>query len=385
MSWDILPKGNLQYFLQKLKARLDLKVDKEVGKGLSTNDFTTTEKNKLAGIEAGAQVNPTIDSALSDSSVNAVQNKVVKAALDGKADSEEVPTVNNNTITIQLNGVTVESFKLNQATDETINIQVTKSSVGLGNVPNVSTDDQTPTFTQASTRANIASGEKLSVIFGKIMKWFADLKTVAFSGSYNDLSNKPTIPAAVAVKGNAESAYRTGNVNITPANIGLGNVNNTADANKSVNYATSAGSAGSAGYANKALVSGENSGAYISVQAEGTTVIDSEHDSHYYFPSCKAVTSYLNSNFTKYVKTAQIDAGGSYTFTGVYGFDCALIITFHPYYPNNYGLYIVSGGYTTSSSAIKAIVSSSDITIVKTSNSEVKITSTNGTFAKMIM
>ena len=36
------------------------------------------------------------------------------------------------------------------------------------------------------------------------------------------------------VKGNAESSYRTGNVNITAANIGLGNVNNTADANKNV-------------------------------------------------------------------------------------------------------------------------------------------------------
>ena len=103
-------------------------------------------------------------------------------------------------------------------------------------------NDQTPTFTQASIRNNITSGEKLSVILGKIMKWFTDLKTVAFSGSYADLSNKPNIPAAVAVKGNAESAYRTGNVNITPANIGLGNVNNTADANKSVNYANSAGS-----------------------------------------------------------------------------------------------------------------------------------------------
>jgi hypothetical protein len=33
------------------------KVDKVAGKGLSTEDYTTTEKNKLAGIEAGAQVN----------------------------------------------------------------------------------------------------------------------------------------------------------------------------------------------------------------------------------------------------------------------------------------------------------------------------------------
>lgn len=38
-------------------AKLNLKVDKEAGKGLSTNDFTTTEKNKLGGIEDGAQVN----------------------------------------------------------------------------------------------------------------------------------------------------------------------------------------------------------------------------------------------------------------------------------------------------------------------------------------
>lgn len=33
------------------------KVDKVTGKGLSTNDYTTTEKTKLTGIEAGAQVN----------------------------------------------------------------------------------------------------------------------------------------------------------------------------------------------------------------------------------------------------------------------------------------------------------------------------------------
>ena len=50
------------------------------------------------------------------------------------------------------------------------------------------------TFTQASTRANISTGEKLSVICGKIKKFFSDLKAVAFSGSYNDLTDKPSIP-----------------------------------------------------------------------------------------------------------------------------------------------------------------------------------------------
>lgn len=38
----------------------------------------------------------------------------------------------------------------------------------------------TAAFTAASTRVNIATGEKLSVLFGKIVKWFADLKALAF-------------------------------------------------------------------------------------------------------------------------------------------------------------------------------------------------------------
>lgn len=95
-----------------------------------------------------------------------------------------------------------DDYKL--VTDETLNTlnehtkntenphKVTAQQVGLGNVPNVATNDQTPTFTAASSRTNINSGETLATIFGKIKKWFSDLKTVAFTGSYTDLSNKPT-------------------------------------------------------------------------------------------------------------------------------------------------------------------------------------------------
>ena len=38
----------------EINTELDTKVDKVSGKGLSTNDYTTTEKNKLAGISEGA-------------------------------------------------------------------------------------------------------------------------------------------------------------------------------------------------------------------------------------------------------------------------------------------------------------------------------------------
>lgn len=193
-------------------------------KGLMTTDMVT----KLNGIEAGAQV---------------------------------------NTVTGVKGGA--------ESTYRTGDINITKSDIGLDNVPNVTTNDQTPTFTQASTRTNIVSGETLSILFGKIMKFFNDLKTVAFSGSYDDLTQKPTIGNAnltiqkngvtvntfsanatenvsanitvptktseltndsgfitsenvgvTGVKGSSESTYRTGDVNITAANIGLGNVGN---------------------------------------------------------------------------------------------------------------------------------------------------------------
>lgn len=55
---------------------LDGKVDKVAGKGLSTNDYTTDEKNKLGGIESGAEVNVQADWNVSDSSSDAyIQNK----------------------------------------------------------------------------------------------------------------------------------------------------------------------------------------------------------------------------------------------------------------------------------------------------------------------
>lgn len=51
----------------------------------------------------------------------------------------------------------------------------TKSDVGLGNVPNVATNDQTPSYTEATSLAKLSSGEKLSVAFSKISKAITDL------------------------------------------------------------------------------------------------------------------------------------------------------------------------------------------------------------------
>ena len=80
-------------------------------------------------------------------------------------------TPKDGTLTIQKNGDTVGTFSANQATDETVNIEVPTATSELTNdsgfITGVSWDD-------VSDKPSFA--------------------TVATSGSYNDLSNKPTIP-----------------------------------------------------------------------------------------------------------------------------------------------------------------------------------------------
>lgn len=62
--------------LNNLQNNLDSKVDKITGKGLSTNDYTTDEKNKLAGIAAGAQVN-VIESVKVNGTAQTISNKEI--------------------------------------------------------------------------------------------------------------------------------------------------------------------------------------------------------------------------------------------------------------------------------------------------------------------
>jgi hypothetical protein len=69
---------------------LNNKVDKVTGKGLSTNDYTTIEKNKLSGIEAGAEVNA-IDVIEAGTNVSVSKNgKTVTISTEGGA---SVPVV----------------------------------------------------------------------------------------------------------------------------------------------------------------------------------------------------------------------------------------------------------------------------------------------------
>ena len=57
-----MTKSEIINFVKDVRVEHDVRiaakyVAKETGKGLSTNDYTTAEKNKLSGVETGAQVN----------------------------------------------------------------------------------------------------------------------------------------------------------------------------------------------------------------------------------------------------------------------------------------------------------------------------------------
>lgn len=83
------------------------------------------------------------------------------------------------------------------------NVNITKANVGLGNVPNVATNDQTPTYTTASANANLTSGEKLSVAMSKIAKAISSLISHLADGTRH-------ITAAERTAWNAKSGKFTG-------------------------------------------------------------------------------------------------------------------------------------------------------------------------------
>ena len=65
-----------QTAIDTLEQAIANKVDKVTGKGLSTNDYTTAEKNKLSGIASGAEVNVQSDWNVTDTGNDAyIKNK----------------------------------------------------------------------------------------------------------------------------------------------------------------------------------------------------------------------------------------------------------------------------------------------------------------------
>lgn len=85
--------GDDPNFATTIATQLGDKVDKETGKGLSTNDYTTAEKTKLAGIAAGAEVNVQADwNQTTTTAVDYIKNKPTIPAAQVQADWNQTTT-----------------------------------------------------------------------------------------------------------------------------------------------------------------------------------------------------------------------------------------------------------------------------------------------------
>ena len=137
------------------------------------------------------------------------QNKLTAGSnitINGDTISASQPAVNNGKLTIQKNGSSIGTFTANQSSNTTANIIVPTKTSDLTNDSNfISNTD----YATASTGGVVKVGSGLSIANGVLsttgggvadaVEWDNVLNkpsfsTVATSGSYNDLSNKPTIP-----------------------------------------------------------------------------------------------------------------------------------------------------------------------------------------------
>lgn len=93
-------------------------------------------------------------------------------------------------------------------------VEITPENIGLGLVPNVATNDQTPTYAMASVLSILTSGETLKTAFAKLSKAVSDL---------------------IKHLANVDNPH-----NVTKAQVGLDKVDNTADADKPISDAAQA-------------------------------------------------------------------------------------------------------------------------------------------------
>ena len=96
-----LDSNGLTKLWELINTIVNKKVDKVSGKDLSTNDYTTAEKNKLAGVEEGAEVNQnTFTTITVDSTDISAKNKLNKFTITAGSNITLTPDVVNDKMTI---------------------------------------------------------------------------------------------------------------------------------------------------------------------------------------------------------------------------------------------------------------------------------------------
>lgn len=157
-----------------------------------------------------------------DDAIGAIPTPDVSAQIKAHNESEAAHPYIRNAIPTKTSQLDNDSGYLTQHQD--ISGKLDKTGDG---------SNVTAAFSAATTRANIATGEKLSVLFGKIAKWLGDLGSLAFKSSVSKSDLASDVQTSL---GKADSALqsapvtsvnsKTGAVNLAKGDVGLGNVDN---------------------------------------------------------------------------------------------------------------------------------------------------------------
>lgn len=270
-------KGAADSALSSAKTYTDGLIDDEI---TNRNSAISTAKNSAistAASDATTKANNALASAKSytDAKVAALVDSApetmdtLKEVADAIAAHKDVTDALNATIGTKANSSDLSSHAGNKSNPH----GVTKSQVGLGNVPNVATNDQTPTYNDATAFTTLASGEKLSVAFSKIK--------LAITNLINHIANK----------NNPHS--------VTKSQVGLGNVDNTSDANKPISTATQAALDG------KSNTSHTHDDRYYTESEVNTKLSGKANSSHTHTKS--QITDFSHTHDDRYYTESEID------------------------------------------------------------------------------
>ena len=245
--------------------------------------MSAADKAKLDAVAAGSN-HVTVDAELSTTSTNPVQNKVIKSALDGKSNTGHTHDdryYTESEINTKLNAKANSSHTHTKA-------QITDfpTSMPASDVYAWAKAASKPSYTISEVSGNLAASRISGTIAaanlpsyvddvleyaslskfpttgesGKIYTALDTNKIYRWSGSaYVVISETVALGTTHSSAGygdESRAAYNhsiktSGNPHhVTKTDVGLGNVDNTADSAKSVKYATSAGSAGSVAWSN---------------------------------------------------------------------------------------------------------------------------------------
>ena len=208
----------LSYFKSKLDLLFANKVDKETGKGLSTNDYTASEKTKLSGIATGAQVNVLEGIQVNGATVsptNKIANiPVATTSAAGAMSASDKEKLDGIDTSADVN--VIESIKVNgtaqAVTNKAVDISVPTATSDLTNDSGFITSEDVPEGAAASTTTPAMDGTAA-----------VGTETTFARGDHvhpTDTSRAPTSHASTATTYGAGTSANYGHVKLSDATNG---------------------------------------------------------------------------------------------------------------------------------------------------------------------